>query len=219
MNENLVNSSSYRHIKTRDMEVSWFDIMNIAATFLNHSYLGELYRFIYQTCMARSDVKEMPGKLFKILVGWVRENSDPVSSVEDPNDEFSDMRDKNDLRYLREHHAFDDLKAPVSREKIKELSSKFKLTEVRLYVNAVLNGNTLNRHPSQRQFQRCLEMHLLSQVNKLDRQAYKQFRLQVKRRLYLFNLASRDTIEISGGCLLTYLLYPLGCFTHFGSRG
>lgn len=33
-------------------------------------------------------------------------------------------------------------------------------------------------------------MYLLSKVNKLNREDYKAFRLQVKQRLYLFNLAS-----------------------------
>ncbi|KAI9499197.1 acyl-CoA N-acyltransferase [Zychaea mexicana] len=114
---------------------------------------SELYRIIYQTCMARSDVKEL--------------------TVEDPSEAFADMRDRNDMRYLNSHNAFDKLIAPVPRKVMKEMRQKYKLTD--------------------RQMQRCVEMYLLSRVNRLQKEAYRLFRLQVKQRLYLFNLdALRD---------------------------
>ncbi|KAG2224983.1 hypothetical protein INT45_000104 [Circinella minor] len=114
---------------------------------------SELYQTIYSTCMSRNDVKEL--------------------TVEDPSEDFADMRDRNDMRYLNTHNAFDKLVAPVSRKTMKELRQKFKLTD--------------------RQMQRCIEMYLLSRVNPKQKEEYKAFRLQVKQRLYLFNLdALRD---------------------------
>lgn len=50
--------------------------------------------------------------------------------MEDPNEEFSDMRDKNDFRHLLNDKAFDGLKAPVPKKTIKDLRKKYKLTEV-----------------------------------------------------------------------------------------
>ena len=108
---------------------------------------SKLYQTIYEMFLSRNEICEI--------------------TVEDPNEEFSDMRDKNDIRYMLEHGAFKGLKAPVSQEKIQELCEKYKLTN--------------------RQTQRCIEMYLLSNINKLDTEEYKVYRLQVKQRLYSFN--------------------------------
>lgn len=108
---------------------------------------SKLYQTIYNIFKARPEICEI--------------------TVEDPNEEFSDMRDKNDIRHLLEHGALKGLKAPVSSEKIAELCLKYKLTN--------------------RQTQRCIEMYLLSNVNKLNAEEYKAYRLQVKQRLYSFN--------------------------------
>ena len=62
--------------------------------------------------MSRNDVKEL--------------------TVEDPSEDFADMRDRNDMRYLNTHNAFDNLTAPVSRKTTKELRQKFKLTDVNI---------------------------------------------------------------------------------------
>lgn len=56
-----------------------------------------------------------------------------MSLVEDPNDAFSDMRDKNDMRYLSEHDAFRGLKAPVPMAVIETMRKMFKLTKVNLF--------------------------------------------------------------------------------------
>ncbi|KAI9469796.1 MAG: acyl-CoA N-acyltransferase [Benjaminiella poitrasii] len=109
---------------------------------------SKLYQTIYQLFRSRKEICEI--------------------TVEDPNEEFSDMRDKNDIRYLLEHDAFKDIQqAPISDEKITGLCTRFKLTK--------------------RQTQRCLEMYLLSNLDKMDKEAYKAYRLQVKGRLYAFN--------------------------------
>jgi len=106
-----------------------------------------LYQSIYELFKARKEVIEM--------------------TVEDPSEEFSDMRDKNDYRYLHEHHAFDGLKAPVPAPVFKALYHEYKLTR--------------------RQISRCLELYLLSRLNKMKAEDYKEYRLEVKRRLYEFN--------------------------------
>lgn len=111
---------------------------------------SKLYQTLYQIFKSRPEVCEI--------------------TVEDPNEEFADMRDKNDLRNLVGHAAFKDLKAPVSEETIEELRKSYKLTN--------------------RQLQRCMEIYLLSNLNKLNEEDYKSYRLQVKKRLYLFNYVS-----------------------------
>ncbi|KAG1573434.1 hypothetical protein G6F50_002854 [Rhizopus delemar] len=87
--------------------------------------------------------------------------------LEDPSEEFADMRDKNDIRYMLEHGGFKGLKAPVSKETLSTLQQEYKLTD--------------------RQLHRCIEIYLLSNVDKLNEQDYKTYRLQVKHRLYTFN--------------------------------
>ncbi|KAG2214276.1 hypothetical protein INT47_000832 [Mucor saturninus] len=109
---------------------------------------SKLYQTIYDIFKARPEICEI--------------------TVEDPNEEFSDMRDKNDIRYLLNHGAFEGgLKAPVSADRISQLCTEYKLTN--------------------RQTQRCIEMYLLSNINKMNPVEYKNYRLQVKQRLYSFN--------------------------------
>ncbi|KAI9014769.1 histone acetyltransferase 1 [Gaertneriomyces semiglobifer] len=88
-------------------------------------------------------------------------------TVEDPNETFCDLRDRCDLQYLLQNGVFEGLKAPVTPAKLKEIASKFKL--------------------AQRQADRCVEMGLLRSLNTKNRRAYKAYRLQVKRRIYLRN--------------------------------
>ncbi|RUP48492.1 acyl-CoA N-acyltransferase [Jimgerdemannia flammicorona] len=95
--------------------------------------------------------------------------------IEDPNDAFSDLRDKNDMRYLLERDAFQGLKAPVARTFVEEMRKKFKLTK--------------------RQAQRCIEIYLLKKLNKTNTKDYKDYRLQVKERLYKFNQESLKQLE------------------------
>lgn len=91
--------------------------------------------------------------------------------VEDPSEEFADMRDKNDIHYLLEHEGFKGLKAPISRETFDRLHQEYKLTD--------------------RQLHRCIEIYLLSNVDKSNEQDYGTYRLQVKDRLYRFNYVSK----------------------------
>ncbi|GAB5588337.1 histone acetyltransferase 1 [Umbelopsis nana] len=112
-----------------------------------------LYNTIYKEVAARADVVEM--------------------NVEDPNENFSDLRDKNDVRMLTEANAFEGIKAPVSDEFVETMRKRFKLTK--------------------RQTQRCIEIYLLQRLDKRKAMDYKNYRLQVKARLYKFNFdALRD---------------------------
>ncbi|KAG2184807.1 hypothetical protein INT43_000720 [Umbelopsis isabellina] len=112
-----------------------------------------LYSTIYNEIMTRNDVVEM--------------------NVEDPNEDFSDLRDKNDVRMLMKANAFDQLKAPVSDDFVEQARKKYKLTK--------------------RQMQRCVEIHLLHHLDKPKAIEYRNYRLQVKKRLYKFNYdALRD---------------------------
>ncbi|CAG8751996.1 11717_t:CDS:2, partial [Dentiscutata erythropus] len=85
----------------------------------------------------------------------------------DPSDRFQEIRDKNDIRFLREDKALEGLKAPVDKNVFNELQKKYKLNK--------------------RQMARCVEIELLRNLNKTDPVAYKAYRLQVKQRLYLWN--------------------------------
>lgn len=119
--------------------------------FKKRGHGSKLYQTIYDIFKSRPEICEI--------------------TVEDPNEEFSDMRDKNDIRYLLNHGAFKGLKAPVSADVIAELCTQFKLTN--------------------RQTQRCIEMYLLSNIDKINAEEYKAYRLQVKQRLYSFNFVRK----------------------------
>ncbi|ORX43465.1 acyl-CoA N-acyltransferase [Hesseltinella vesiculosa] len=127
-----------------------------------------LYQFLYEQFAKRKDVGEI--------------------TVEDPNDGFCDLRDRNDYRFLEEHDAFRDLTVPVPQAQIDHIQQKFKLTN--------------------RQAQTCIELHLLSKLDKKNSQDYKAYRLQVKQRLYKFNydaLQDMDPAELKEKLNNTYI--------------
>ncbi|KAI7862154.1 acyl-CoA N-acyltransferase [Spinellus fusiger] len=135
------------------MRISQFLIM---PTYQKQGHGSKLYQTLYTLLTSFSQVKEL--------------------TVEDPNEEFSDMRDKNDMRMLISSNALEGLVVPVPEETIKELQIRFKLTE--------------------RQIRRCVEMHLLTKINKLDSVVYRAYRNQVKQRLYLFNIDALRDMDI-----------------------
>lgn len=53
--------------------------------------------------------------------------------VEDPNEEFSDLRDKNDMKHLDSKGVFTDLQAPVKKDRIEQVAATYKLTKVRRF--------------------------------------------------------------------------------------
>lgn len=61
-----------------------------------------------------------------------------LSIVEDPNEEFSDLRDKNDMKHLDAKGVFDDLQAPVKKDRIEQVAATYKLTKVRCFMHLLL---------------------------------------------------------------------------------
>lgn len=55
------------------------------------------------------------------------------SIVEDPNEEFSDLRDKNDMKHLDAKGVFNDLQAPIKKDRIEQVAATYKLTKVRCF--------------------------------------------------------------------------------------
>ncbi|KAF9983168.1 histone acetyltransferase 1 [Modicella reniformis] len=116
---------------------------------------SRLYQLLYNDFCSRKDVLEM--------------------TVEDPNDEFSDLRDKNDVRHLTVQGVFKDIRAPITNETILKVAKEHKLTK--------------------RQASRCFEMALLRNLDKRNKAQYKAFRLQVKQRLYKHNAEALATLD------------------------
>jgi histone acetyltransferase 1 len=102
-------------------------------------------------------------------------------TVEDPSEEFGDLRDRRDMLRLDEDADFHKVKlADV-------VSKKFPLKEVRLHAKM-----------PERQFLRCLEMKLFQGLNVKEKRQYKQYRLIVKGRIYKQHsdvLAQLDRLE------------------------
>ena len=90
-------------------------------------------------------------------------------AVEDPSDVFDDLRDKRDLARLERLGIFssDSFKAPVSR--------------------AWINAQHAEQKMTPRQFQRCMEMALLKRLDSSNAEDLRNYRLQVKGRLYRHN--------------------------------
>ncbi|KAF9586269.1 histone acetyltransferase 1 [Lunasporangiospora selenospora] len=116
---------------------------------------GRLYQSLYSDFGSRPEIREM--------------------TVEDPNEEFSDMRDKNDMKHLTNAGVFKDVQAPIKAETIAKVAKEYKLTK--------------------RQVARCFELALLKNLDKKSRPQYKAFRLQVKQRLYRHNAEALSTLD------------------------
>jgi len=93
-------------------------------------------------------------------------------TVEDPNDDFQEMRDLCDVQYLLTQKAFVGVIAPVEKEALESIRKKFKLNK--------------------RQIRRCCEIILLSRLDPSDEEAVTDYRLYVKQRIYLQN---QDVLE------------------------
>lgn len=113
-------------------------------------------------------------------------------TVEDPAEAFEDLRDRNDLRYLvaqgvpEDPSFLDGVGAGTRGPRAKweaAVRKKYKIAGVSDQTGTIATG--LNR--SQRQFDRLLEMLLLRQLDRKDPEKVRDYRLQVKARLYRFN--------------------------------
>ncbi|KAG0337426.1 histone acetyltransferase 1 [Podila horticola] len=116
---------------------------------------NKLYASLYNEFCSRKEIREM--------------------TVEDPNEEFSDLRDKNDMRLLISKKVFENIQAPVKNSRIEEIAKAHKLTK--------------------RQVARCVELALLKTLDKRNKAQYKAFRLQVKQRLYKHNAEALATLD------------------------
>ncbi|KAJ2608433.1 histone acetyltransferase 1, partial [Coemansia sp. RSA 1365] len=124
----------------------------ILPPFQGHGHGSALYRHVYSRILADAEYADL--------------------TVEDPSEAFDDMRDRNDMRYLLDHGAFENISAPVECKTVLDLQHQFKL--------------------SKRQMIRCLEMALLQKIGSsgtalMESEEFKRFSLFVKRRIYAQN--------------------------------
>ncbi|KAF9913916.1 histone acetyltransferase 1, partial [Lobosporangium transversale] len=116
---------------------------------------SRLYQSLYNDFCSRKEIREI--------------------TVEDPNDDFSDLRDRNDMKHLTAKGVFKDIQAPIKADRIAEVAKTYKLTK--------------------KQVARCYEMALLRNLDKRNKGQYKAFRLQVKGRLYKHNAEALATLD------------------------
>lgn len=108
---------------------------------------SELYNTVYQDVLKRDEIIEL--------------------TVEDPNESFDELRDRNDLAFLLSEKIFNKITVPVSTEWIRTTRQKYKIAP--------------------RQFARLVDMGLLAHLDKKDAKAYRGYRLHVKKRLFKIN--------------------------------
>ncbi|KAI9782383.1 MAG: histone acetyltransferase 1 [Geoglossum umbratile] len=120
-------------------------------------------------------------------------------TVEDPNEAFDDLRDYCDTRRLRANGTFDRIKINIAVQ----IPQKGRLPTSSIIDKALLQQLRLRNKIAPRQFDRLVEMHLLSLIPEKNRGAYRLnfnwkhsavadkeydlWRLLVKQRLYKFN--------------------------------
>lgn len=101
-------------------------------------------------------------------------------TVEDPAEAFEDLRDRNDLRFLVKQGITEDpkfLEGVGSEER---------------GPRAKWEAEKRKQHKiAERQFDRVLEMLLLRQLDRKNAAKVREYRLQVKARLYRFNYVGR----------------------------
>ncbi|WWC68781.1 histone acetyltransferase type B catalytic subunit [Kwoniella pini CBS 10737] len=131
----------------------------ILPPYQNQGHGSKLYSTLFSTMLSRSEVAEL--------------------TVEDPAEAFEDLRDRNDLRFLIKQDIISDPLFNIvglgnDKDKInqrieweKNIRKKYKIAK--------------------RQFDRLLEMLLLKELNQLNENQVKQYRLHVKARLFRFN--------------------------------
>lgn len=133
----------------------------ILPPFQRNGHGGRFYDALYTYILSDSKIQEI--------------------TVEDPSDEFQDMRDKQDIIRLKISGIFNEkeFKPPIPYLWILDAQKKSKIS--------------LN------QFFRCIEIALLERLNIRDEKAYKEYRLQIKQRIYKknfgnFNQYNKDEI-------------------------
>ncbi|KAI9098262.1 histone acetyltransferase type B catalytic subunit [Phlyctochytrium arcticum] len=144
--------SFFNYPNRQRMRISQFIIL---PPFQGRGYGETLYRTLYQRFLDDPKIAEI--------------------TVEDPNEEFSTMRDKCDLIELLTRKVFADLRPPIDQSFPSRMAIKYKL--------------------SKRQVERCMEMALLRSLNRKDKKMTREVRLLIKRRLFKHNEEALMTLE------------------------
>ncbi|RKP37548.1 acyl-CoA N-acyltransferase, partial [Dimargaris cristalligena] len=128
----------------------------ILPTYAGAGHGSEMYQVIHDRCLNDPKVIDL--------------------SVEDPNQAFSDLRDKWDVKRILQQGGAEDFSGPFDQEFLNRFRLQWKL--------------------SKRQAARCLEMLMKIHLedNEVDG-AERAYRLQVKKRLYLQNKEALSELE------------------------
>ncbi|KAH0562938.1 hypothetical protein GP486_002498 [Trichoglossum hirsutum] len=127
--------------------------------------------------------------------------SDPTIkeiTVEDPNEAFDDLRDFCDLKRLRGNGTFENIKINTGVS----IPRSGKLPTSKIIDKTLLQKQRLRNKIAPRQFERLVEMHLLSLIPLQNRrpssltEEYGLWRLLAKQRLYKFNRQSLAQLDL-----------------------
>ncbi|SMN19096.1 similar to Saccharomyces cerevisiae YPL001W HAT1 Catalytic subunit of the Hat1p-Hat2p histone acetyltransferase complex that uses the cofactor acetyl coenzyme A [Maudiozyma saulgeensis] len=113
---------------------------------------------------------------------WNKQSNVSCITVEDPNEQFDDLRDYNDLKILQENKFFQDLIEYCSKDK----------DDKNFFINEEWIETQRHKYKfEKRQFQRLIEMILLVE----NKTMINLFKRQVKRRIWIKNYDSLFEIE------------------------
>ncbi|PFH52471.1 hypothetical protein AMATHDRAFT_139905 [Amanita thiersii Skay4041] len=156
----------------------------IIPPYQRHGHGSELFQAIYRHVLSRSDIAEL--------------------TVEDPAEAFEDLRDKNDLHMLTSNQKF--MEEAFGSQAVSHGGGR--VGGIGRAGRSGRGGNGTSRTAGKlgppvdktwaekwrrdlkiagRQFQRLIEMLMLSRLNLSNPRIFKAYRLQVKERLYRFN--------------------------------
>lgn len=134
-------------------------------------------------------------KLYNTMVDeWLSDDSVKEIVVEDPNESFDDLRDRNDLQRL--------LSLKNDTFFLKKILENGDFNEIPLNDEILLENQILYKM-EKRQFQRCVEMCLihylqLMQFSPKDKRLLeKKIRLQIKKRIYIKNREGLEGLQSS----------------------
>lgn len=128
-------------------------------------------------------------------------SSDPTIkeiTVEDPNEAFDDLRDYCDLKRLRGNGTFENIKINTGVS----IPRSGRLPTSKIIDKTLLQKQRLRNKIAPRQFERLVEMHLLSLIPVKNRSSsgltgeYNLWRLLAKQRLYKFNRQSLAQLDL-----------------------
>ncbi|ORY53029.1 acyl-CoA N-acyltransferase [Rhizoclosmatium globosum] len=151
------------------MRISQFIIM---PPYQKKGHGKQLYNTIKREFVSRSEVSDF--------------------GVEDPNEEFSNLRDICDVEFLvQEVERIRDSSRVVSLESLSRpatVGANGNQADIRSAINAVVSNVKNGVYKlSKAHAERCIEMVNLKYLDRADKAAAQEFRLMVKRRLYKRN--------------------------------